>query len=261
MISIVIPTYNSQRTIRKALLSVIEQSYQNWELIVVDDGSIDRTIVEVNNLINTLPDHVKKKIKLIQQANTGPSGARNKGIKNAKGRFIAFLDADDYWFKDKLEIQYRHFADDSDLILCATAFGHKKLADPMVLKIISFKKLLFKNYFSTPAVMIKKEALREVSFDENQRFSEDYKLWLSIAFDNKCLYINEVLAANQDHKSDYGQYGLSANLFQMEKGELSNYIDLFEKGKINFTLLLLCVSFSIVKYMKRIIVSLLQKKF
>ena len=97
LISVVIPTYNCAKYVASALQSVLNQSYSNIEVIVVDDGSTDETIDVIKPFM--------KDIVYIHQENTGLPGARNRGIKEASGEYVAFLDADDLWRKNKLEIQ------------------------------------------------------------------------------------------------------------------------------------------------------------
>lgn len=99
LISVVIPTYNCAKYVASALKSVFDQSYDNIEVIVVDDGSTDETI-------DVLQPYMKD-IVYIHQENTGLPGARNRGIKEATGEYVAFLDADDRWRKNKLEIQVK----------------------------------------------------------------------------------------------------------------------------------------------------------
>jgi teichuronic acid biosynthesis glycosyltransferase TuaG len=101
VVSIITPTYNSERFISRTILSVINQTYSNWEMIIVDDYSSDNSVDIVN-------DYIAKdtRIKLIKlPINSGAGVARNAGIKASSGRFIAFLDSDDFWFAHKLDIQ------------------------------------------------------------------------------------------------------------------------------------------------------------
>lgn len=97
-ISIVIPTYNSEDTIKETVASVQQQSFTDWELIIIDDGSLDNTIDVVKNI-------AEPRIKLFVYENGGVGTARNRGITQATGEFIAFLDADDLWTCDKLASQ------------------------------------------------------------------------------------------------------------------------------------------------------------
>ena len=113
LVSAIIPTYNSVNYISEAINSVLNQTYKNCEIIVVDDGSTDNTRKTVENYIRKYPH----KIKYFYQENKGPSAARNKGIKEARGNYIAFLDSDDLWLPDKLEKQISLFMKDVSLKL------------------------------------------------------------------------------------------------------------------------------------------------
>ena len=97
MVSVIIPTYNSGQFIQDAIISVLEQTYKDVEIIVIDDGSTDNTSTQLKSIGN--------KIIYKWQENQGVSQARNIGLKLAKGELIAFLDADDIWFPEKLQIQ------------------------------------------------------------------------------------------------------------------------------------------------------------
>lgn len=97
LVSVVIPAYNAEDTIRTTLLSVLSQTYPNIEIVVVDDGSTDRT--------SDVVERIEAPIQFIPQENSGVSAARNKGIEAAKGRYIALLDADDVWHPDKISKQ------------------------------------------------------------------------------------------------------------------------------------------------------------
>lgn len=100
LISIIIPVYNAEKYIEDAIKSVFNQTYHNWELILVDDHSSDHSVEIINKLLT-------EKMKLVRlPENRGTAYARNTGIMMAKGRFLAFLDADDIWKKEKLELQY-----------------------------------------------------------------------------------------------------------------------------------------------------------
>lgn len=102
-VSVIIPTYNRQNFIIESALSVINQTYKNFELIVVDDGSTDETEKKVTRLIKFYKDYriIYKKF----DENRGPAFARNRGAEIAKGEYIAFLDSDDLWLKNKLKEQ------------------------------------------------------------------------------------------------------------------------------------------------------------
>ncbi|WP_143531441.1 glycosyltransferase family 2 protein, partial [Rodentibacter trehalosifermentans] len=101
LISIIMPAYNAEKYISKAIKSVLSQSYENWELLVIDDNSNDNTVNVVKAYLHD------RRIKLfINMKNKGAAETRNTGLDNAIGKYICFLDADDYWDKDKLSSQY-----------------------------------------------------------------------------------------------------------------------------------------------------------
>jgi glycosyltransferase involved in cell wall biosynthesis len=254
MISIVIPAYNASETIINAVKSISSQTYKNWELIIVDDGSKDNTVKVLNTFFKTLSQDEAYKIRLIQQGNQGPSVARNTGIELAKGKYIAFLDSDDVWLDTKLETQMEYIEKDESIYLCSTGFGKKRVKCSSDSRTISFKELLFKNYFTTTTVLVRAEVFEKYKFDTNQKYSEDYKLWLLIAYDYKCIYIKKVLAVNPSDKLDYGDSGLSSNLWKMEKGEISNFVHLYKHKRIGFFKLMITTAFSFFKYIRRVLV-------
>jgi glycosyltransferase involved in cell wall biosynthesis len=259
MVSVIIPTYNSGKSTIIAVKSVLIQTFTNWEIIIIDDGSTDDTFTIITIFLQSLQPQERYKIQLYKQLNQGPSSARNKGIELAKGEFIAFLDSDDEWKENKLKIQLNYFEKDSDLFFCATAFGKKRIDKKLDYKYISFSNLLFRNFFSTPTVIVKSILFKRFQFDIYQKYSEDYKLWLEIAHEYKCIYVNSILAKNQYSKEDFGESGLSSNLWEMEKGELSNYLYLFKFRKIMFCKLLICCSNSLLKYFFRVVKTKMNK--
>ncbi|MEN9326568.1 MAG: hypothetical protein RI943_989 [Bacteroidota bacterium] len=115
-VSVIIPFYNGAKFLKDSILSVINQKIDNLEIILVDDGSTDSSL-EVINEIND------SRIRIIQQANSGAAEARNNGVRNAYGKFIAFLDADDVWVEDKLSSQFFAFANNTDVNM---VFGQVK---------------------------------------------------------------------------------------------------------------------------------------
>ena len=102
MISVVIPLYNKEKSIASTLHSVINQTFKDYEIVIVNDGSTDNSVAEVEKIHDA-------RIRLINQQNAGVSAARNRGIEEAKGELIAFLDADDEWLPEYLSTQYKLF--------------------------------------------------------------------------------------------------------------------------------------------------------
>lgn len=111
LISVILPTYNRKRFLAGAFKSLASQQYKNWELIIVDDGSTDGSI----ELLTQLKDSVVNPVKIIQQENSGPAVARNRGIVEASSDFIAFFDSDDYWLPDHLSLAMETFSDFPEL--------------------------------------------------------------------------------------------------------------------------------------------------
>lgn len=196
-VSVVIPTYNRAHLISRAIQSVLDQTYQDFEIIIVDDGSTDNTEEIVKNF--EIP-----KIKYIRHnGNKGASAARNTGIKASKGEYIAFQDSDDEWFPDKLEQQMKVFSNaPSNVGVVYSGFYrievNKKLYIPdahIAQKEGNIHNQLLKgNFIGTPAVLIKKECFENVKyFDEEIPALEDWELWIGISKYYCFKYINKPL--------------------------------------------------------------------
>ena len=267
IVSAIIPYYNSERTIVRTLNSVINQLYKNFEIILIDDGSTD-------NSYNVVEDFIKNnsqyQIKNLYQKNSGPSKARNLGIKESIGKYIALLDSDDSWHKDKLKIQMDFIQSRQDIFILGC--NHKIVGDnsniinskePYEFKDVNFYCRLFKNYFHTSSVIIKKSALLEIGgFNENQKYAEDTLLYLKILRKYKGGKIQLPLV--NTYKNDFGQNGLSGNLKEIEKYELKNFKELRKENykydkKINVILYFIIVAFSLIKYLRRILIVKLRK--
>jgi len=200
-ISAIIPAYNAEEYITEAIGSILNQTYPVHEIIVVDDGSRDKTkhIIEENfqlqtSNIQTNPNSKTQiKVRYIYQENKGPAAARNRGIKESKGEYIAFLDSDDVWLPKKTEEQMKLLEDsESALIYCDMSHeADNCLVHEAYLKERNYKyygngriykELLKENFIFTPTVIVRKDILEKVGyFDEDYRICEDYKMWLNIA--------------------------------------------------------------------------------
>ncbi len=183
-ISVVIPAYNAERFIAQAVESALSQSVPPLEVVVVDDGSRDGTGSVVGNYDG--------RVSYIRQANAGPAAARNRGIREAKGEWIAFLDSDDFWDRNHLELLVNEAGTRKDIAL---VYSGKKYVDidgkhiPNAHKQTQFpsgwifSEMFDANYISsTSVVLAKRETLSRLGgFNEGMRNSEDYDLWLRIA--------------------------------------------------------------------------------
>lgn len=254
-VSVVIPMYNSQNTIERAIISILNQTYKGpIEIIVVNDGSKDNSQQVVEQIILNNPN---SDIKLLNQQNGGVSKARNSGLKNAIGDLIALLDADDAWFEDKLEIQTQILNQNSTIDFLGASFegfGFKNKKEGELVR-IEFKNLLFKNYFQPSTIILKKIVFDKIGFfDENQKYAEEGNYFMRIAKEFNCYFFNQNLIIFGDGKSGFGESGLSANLMEMEKGELKNLKFAYNKGWINPFLYSVTVCFSLLKYFRRILI-------
>lgn len=196
-VSVIIPTYNRRVFLSKAISSVLKQTYRDYEIIIIDDGSTDATaaIIEGFN---------EDKIKYIYQGHQGRSSARNRGIAQSRGAYIAFLDSDDVWLPEKLAIQVKAMDDAPKLgLTCTDVFMEdingdnveqwsKKYSCPSG---DVFEQLYNWNFICASTSMTRREivdscGLFNAAFDA----AEDYELWLRIAAKHEILFIDKILA-------------------------------------------------------------------
>jgi glycosyltransferase involved in cell wall biosynthesis len=202
LINIIIPTYNRELTIKRAIDSVLNQTYTNFKLIVIDDGSSDNT--------KQILDSYKNKIIYYYQENKGVSSARNKGIKLSKGEYIAFLDSDDEWKKNKLEKQIDFFNKNPEYKICQTNeiwirnnlhLNQKKIHQKQQGWI--FEPCLKLCLISPSNVIIHKDIFSHIGlFDETLPACEDYDLWLRITLHYPIGLLEEKLAIKYGGHSD-----------------------------------------------------------
>ena len=260
--SVIIPVYNAQTTVISALQSVSNQTYKYFEVIVVDDGSTDKSQMVIEDYIR---DNPNLKITFVKKENGGVSTARNIGLRCASGEFVAFLDADDVWLVNKLERQAQILIDNPHIDFLGTNrndefFRRVWFKKFDLLTRIGPKFLLVKFIFVTPTVVFKREILAKIGyFDENQRYAEEGNYFIRICNQYNCFLLNESLAITGGEKPHFGFSGLSGNLKEMELGELKNLKDSLNMGIINKFEYLLLVLFSIVKYFRRIMIVKLRK--
>lgn len=216
-VSIIMPTYNRANTISRAIKSIINQTYDDLELIIVDDGSVDNT----KEVISEFDD---KRIKYIYQKNSGACSARNAGIKISKGKYIAFLDSDDEWNINKLEKQIKFIEEKNAKVVFCNYFYEK--AGKIQVAINKLKKdylinldLLDKNYITTGALFIEKELIiKKGMFDEDMPRYQDWELVLRLSNDNKIYFQNEcLLTLHYQKESISSSTSLSKKIIALEK--------------------------------------------
>lgn len=259
--SIVIPVYNSKDTIIRCLESCLNQSYKFFEIIVVDDCSVDSTIEIIQNY-KIVDSTISISIVKLEK-NQGAAVARNKGISLAKGDYIALLDSDDYFFLKKLEIINEILTNNPDIDL----LGHNHSIDKdhfedntyigMIdesLKQINCSKLLFKNFAVTPSIVFKKNIA--LTFNETMRYTEDHDFFLRVCFDNyKIYYLN--LALVYLNRSVLSNGGLSSNKWAMRKGEMQMYKNIVFYKKSLIPLFPFLLLFSLAKHLRQMIKEIL----
>ena len=201
-VSVVIPTYNRINLLERAVNSVIRQTKNAFEIIVVDDGSDDDSSEMVKQKFGS--------VILVRQENCGVSAARNRGIEISKGDWIALLDSDDEWKPNKLEKQINALSEDPDYFFCHTnetwirngvrvnqGKRHKKYGGYI------FDKCLDICRISPSSALFKKSILEHVGlFDNELHVCEDYDLWLRITREHKILFIDEPLIIKYGGHSD-----------------------------------------------------------
>lgn len=195
LISVIIPVYNNRNWLEEAIDSVLKQTYSNYEILIIDDGSTEN----IGDL-----DVIKNESKICYYKNTnhGVAYSRNFGVKIAKGLYVAFLDSDDFWSPNKLEKQislmitnnsycsqhsYKYYYDDSKNIKKNNTFIYHR--NP--------KKFLFRSFkVQTSSFMIKKEVFddNKIKFDENKTFGEDVTFYIELMKRYSLLCIDEYLA-------------------------------------------------------------------
>ena len=243
-ISVVIPTFNRISLVARAIDSVLKQSLNPYEIIVVDDGSDDGTSEMIKNKY--------KSIKLIQQQNNGVSAARNNGIKHAKGDWIGLLDSDDEWTEKKLENQADRLIKTPEYDFCHTneiwirngvrvnqRKKHQKYGGYI------FEKCLDICRISPSSVLFRKNILDHVGWFDNQLpVCEDYDLWLRITAEYRILFIDEPLIIKYGGHDDQ----LSHSVEGIEFFRIKSLENLLERSELSTDNRILAIEMIIKKY-------------
>ncbi len=259
-VSILTPTYNHQKYIRHCIESVLAQTVTDWEQVIIDDGSTDGT----PEIIGSYKD---PRIRYFRQDHTGIwklGETYNRALTLARAPLVAILEGDDFWPPDKLEKQIPAF-DDSGVAL-AWGVGidvnsdGKPLGRPKKNHLRTWalhdehkmtRKLLLGN-FVTPSVtvMLRKEALMPGGFKQPPHVPfVDYPTWFKLALRGEFCFIDSILGYWRRHSEQMTVVGM----WDMEKGNLATYFDLWQSGQVPLVLLLGLVPYSLTKYARRIV--------
>jgi len=235
LVSVIIPAYNSAAFVLQAVQSALDQTYGNYEVIVVDDGSTDDTKLVLSRFDG--------QFRYLYQPNRGLSAARNAGIALAKGDFVCFLDADDLWAPDKVELQVAYMERHRDIALLSTGYEHftddGAVAPPLYAVALpvetaartftsrdDFVKFVSANFIFVSTVMVRKDCFDKSGlFDTNLRAAEDRDMWLRISahFDIACL--PPILVRKRNH---------SLNMSKDRTRQIRSRIQVLEKNRALF---------------------------
>ena len=202
-VSVVIPAYNAERFIGEAVNSVLEQTYRDFEVIVVDDGSTDKTAEVVKTC---------EEVRYLYKENGGTASARNRGVEASRGHYVAFLDADNLWEPEKLEVQIALFERQPSLVWSYTdsLLVDEEKEQPVYRKsqLVGhpegdvLERLIHGNFMPPSTVVVARDVLKEMGgFDESNlhRISEGWELWTRIAGQYPVGYVHRPLTKTRQH--------------------------------------------------------------
>lgn len=201
MVSIIIPCYNAERYIAETILSVKNQSYNDWECIIVNDGSTDNSEKIILDLITD-----DDRFAYVKQENSGPGKARNTGASFAKGKYITFLDADDMIGKDYLASAEEFLDRNENCILYYGKVKHlyEDTNKSFILKPTTraYWEILFHNQFNATCVFRKKDFENIGGYNEDLDNKEDWEFYIRLLYRNRPFFIDDVLAFTYRHHKD-----------------------------------------------------------
>ena len=231
-VSINLCCYNSVKYLRETLDSIVNQTFKDWELIIINDGSIDSTEAIID-------EYIKQGYPIIyhHQENRGLGYSRNEALRRSRGEYIAFIDHDDIWMTDKLEKQMPFLKNDCEVDFLYSNFfiikGNRKMLASRKQQPQGnvFERFLYHYPVAILTVMVRKKALQRLDalFDENLNLTEEYDLFMRLLYKSKAVYQNEPLAVRRMHS------GMSSLRF-MEKWpqELEYVLKKLEHLSLNF---------------------------
>lgn len=210
--TVIIPTFNRAAMLRQALDSVAAQSYQDYETVVVDDGSTE-------DVAEAVMDHVTRP-RMIRQNQRGPAAARNRGVMEARGKLVAFLDSDDLWLPDKLSVYAQRMRDRPDTSIW---YGPMKPVDSALRPVPGRTKpchggqiteaLFHSSFVHVPTVVCPRETFLSFGgFDESLRVCEDYDLWLRMSLKCEFGLVESPLALRRLHRGRLSKSSMRRNL-------------------------------------------------
>ncbi len=231
-VSVIIHTYNNEKFIEETVESVLKQTYNDYEIIVVDDGSVDGTHDALIPYMKDIRYHYKE--------NGGIASAKNAGINLSSAEFIAFLDHDDLWVSDKLRIQMDYFDANPQVGLVYARYtsfrGDRELRTKPEKGYSGwvFKRLISKSFIQTSTVAVKRGCLDAVGpFDESLKLADEYDMFLRIAKRFQCGFVDKVLTRYRIHDANASRNNLlfAEENLRVYKKIYNNYTDIDRKEK------------------------------
>ena len=204
LVSIITPVYNGSQYLSEAIESALAQTYKNFELLIVNDGSTDNSADIIRPFLKD------SRIIYIEQKNAGVAAARNTALKQARGKYIGFLDQDDLWLNNKLELQITALEKDGSLALVHSrqdfidSHGNKKKYDWITEgEGYCFRENFIKNRIAVLTVLIRKKIIDEIGFfNEQLSGADDYEMWLRVTLKYPIKYIDQSLAFYRFHDNN-----------------------------------------------------------
>lgn len=211
LVSVIIPVYNGERYLRETLESVFAQTFRDYEVLCVDDGSTDNS--------HSLLDQYGGRVRVIRQANAGQSAARNRGVQEATGEFVAFLDQDDLWYPSKLERQVSALKDESEVVLVHCNYdrmdGHGRivLAGAAIVERASalaspLGRVIGEALIFPSAMLVRRDTFQRIGgFDSELRGFEDFDLIARLKNQGRFMFLQESGMAYRLHAGGFSRAG------------------------------------------------------
>ncbi|MFM7962422.1 MAG: glycosyltransferase family 2 protein [Actinomycetota bacterium] len=260
-ITVVLPTFNASKTIARAIDSILYQTILPDQIILIDDCSSDSTV----HLIDSHPqlEDFSNKLILATPTNSGPGIARNLGWDHASSEFVAFLDADDVWHPQKLELQreamilhpWASFSGHRYRVTMDISSDFPRFQQPSYRE-LHMRHFLFSNRFSTPSVVLRRDI--NLRFGVGEGVSDDYLLWLQLlARGERALLLDAPLVYLQ--KPAYGGGGLSGQLMFMQRRELATFEVLRREDILSRFESITLQLYSMIKFLRRLVIVAIRK--
>ena len=261
-VSVILPCYKAADTVAMALKSVAFQTRPPVEILILDDGSPDNSKTVIENTIKEIEDKTPSKIRFFAfEVNRGVYPVRNDALRESTQPYLAFLDSDDYWHPQKLEIQYGFFEKDPTLALSCHGVKYRdgtpetleRFADDYEpsIKYLKNTNVLFRNVMITISIMVKKPD--DLVFDESKPRGSDMLFWLEVVLrGGKAMWIRDYMSFTA--KPLYGASGLSGNIWKAEMAHQDNITKLWQRGYIPFWYCGILKAFSFAKMVRRYVI-------